>query len=97
MISKVGAIVNELFLLAIAITLVVLTSKTYSNQKMDTNHQDQLVADWMVKPFIDLQVLVGQSPGCQSGYEHVYARKFPGTSHGCNCLKIYGPNISLSH
>lgn len=59
MISKVGAIVNELFLLAIAITLVVLTAKTNSTQKVDTNHQDQLVADWMVKPFVDLQVLVG--------------------------------------
>ena len=40
MISKVGAIVNELFLLGIAITLVVLTAKTQSNQKVDTNNQD---------------------------------------------------------
>ena len=97
MISKVGAIVNELFLLGIAITLVVLTAKTHSNQKVDTNHQDQLVADWMVKPFIDFQVLVGQTPGCQVGYEHVYTRDFPGTRHGCNCLFIFGPNITFSH
>jgi hypothetical protein len=46
-IIKAGWILNEVFFLGIAITMVVLTAKTFSNQKVDTEHQNQLIIDWM--------------------------------------------------
>ena len=81
-IPVIAVIIHELYILALAIALLVLSVLIFKDVNVDSNLQDQTVADWNTLPYVDFQIT---QSGCSSGYEYVALRTWPGTSSGCYC------------
>ena len=81
-IQAIAVIIHELYILGLAIALLVLSVLIFKDVNVDSNLQDQTVADWNTLPYVDFQIT---QSGCSSGYEHVALRTWPGTGSGCDC------------
>ena len=79
----IGVSIHELYVLALAVALLVLSVLIFKDVNVDSNLQDQTVSDWNTLPYVDFQI---NQSGCSAGYDYVALRTWPGTSSGCYCL-----------
>ncbi len=96
-VHKSLSILNEMLLLAIGIAMVVISAIAFNNMKFDTTIKNQIVIDWTRQPFVEVKVVFGYKSACPNGFENIYARKWPGTKYGCDCINVFSQNISISH
>ena len=91
-----------MLLTAIAIMLCGLyvrdwSQDSYFNLSYPTTFMNQVSQDWASEPYSDLMVVNATSTkaACPADYPNiVMGRKFYGTMLGCDCLGIYGADMT---